>query len=179
MLLFSPIVNHQATNMVPHNKRKVTSDCCVELSLLLNILFVITPLILRTTLPGRFVNIPILQRKKLRLRTSPKDPQQRSVEPSFCLQFLIPEASRFPMIGVKIICSSWCEILRGCFWKSFGQIHTQEPCAHEGRRELTYVFFSLVSTWVIHWHECHPSPKAAHTFRQDLCGIHFYIHYSL
>ena len=125
------------------------------------------------------MHIPILQRKKLRLRTSPKDPQQRSVGPSFCLQFLTPEASRFPMIGVKIICSSSCEILRGCFWKSFGQIHTQEPCAHEGRRELAYVFFSLVSTWVIHWHECHPSPKAAHTFRQDLCGIHFYVHCSL
>ena len=34
---FSPIVNHQATNMVPHDKKKVMSDSCVELSPLLSI----------------------------------------------------------------------------------------------------------------------------------------------
>lgn len=172
MLLFSPIVNHQATNMVPPQQRKVTSDCCVELSLLLNILFVITPLILRTTLPGRFVNIPILQRKKLRLRTSPKDPQQKCW-PSFCLQFLIPEASRFPMIGVQIICSSSCEILRGVFGNHLGKYTHKSHVLMRGEREpFLSVFLSrALCGWM--WHECHPSPKAAHAFRQDLCGIHF------
>lgn len=138
MLLFSPIVNHQATNMVPHNKRKVTSDCCGVKSS--SEYFICNNPFNPQNNPARKVReYPHFAEEETEVMTSPKDPQQRSVKPSFCLQFLTC-SSRFPMIGVQIICSSLHSAR--CFWKSFGQIHTQEPCAHEGRRELTYGFLS-------------------------------------